>query len=142
MARHAGTDNDLLAMALVGYEAQIEKINAAIREIQAQLGHRGPGRPRATADEAPPSKRTMSAAARSRIAAAQRKRWAALKKSQSQGKGVAAPKKRKLSAAGRRAIIEATRKRWAAVRKAAGKIKAVAKAAPKAAMQKAAAATA
>ena len=118
MPRHAGTDQDLLAMALVGYEAQQAKINAAIRGIQAQLGHRGPGRPpRVAADEAAPAKRTLSVAARRRIAAAQRKRWAAVRESQSQG--VAAPKKRKLSAAGRRAIIAATKKRWAAVRKAA-----------------------
>ena len=135
MARHAGADQDLLAMALVGYEAQKVKIDAAIREIQAQLGHRGPGRPKAaTAGAVAPVKRVMSASARRRIAAAQRKRWAAVRKSQAQGKGVvkaAAPKKRKLSAAGRRAIIEATRKRWAAVRKAAAKkTKPVSKAAP------------
>ena len=84
----------------------------AIRQIQAQLGQRGPGRPPRVA-----AKRTLSVAARRRIAAAQRKRWAAVRESQSQG--VAAPKKRKLSAAGRRAIIAATKKRWAAVRKAA-----------------------
>ena len=67
---------------------------------------------------------------RRRITAAQRKRWAVLKKSQSEGKGVAGPKKRKLSAAGRRAIIAATKKRWAAVRKAtAKKARPVAKAA-------------
>ena len=60
MARHAGTNNDLLTMALVGYEAQKAKIDAAIRGIQAQLGHRGPGRPRAAADGAAPAKRTMS----------------------------------------------------------------------------------
>src|SRR5882724_4553807 len=104
MARHAGEDQDFLTMALVGYEAQKAKIDAAIRDIQAQLGQRGPGRPRVETDEATPAKRTMSVAARKRIAAAQRKRWAALRKSQSQGKAVAAPKKRKLSAAGRRAI--------------------------------------
>jgi hypothetical protein len=144
MARHAGADQDLLAMALVGYDAQKVKIDAAIREIQAQLGHRGPGRPKATADGAAPAKRVMSASARKRIAAAQRKRWASVRKSQAQGKGVAtakaaAPKKRKLSAAGRKSIIEATRKRWAAVRKAAAKkTKPVAKAAPKAPAQKAA----
>ena len=80
MARHAGTNQDLLAMALVGYEAQKAKIDAAIQGIQAQLGHRGPGRPKATADGAAPAKRTMSAAARRRIAAAQRKRWAAVRK--------------------------------------------------------------
>jgi hypothetical protein len=121
MATHAGTDNDLLTMALVGYEAQRAKITEAIRDIQAQLGHRGAGRPQAAVDGATPAKRTMSVAARRRIAAAQRKRWAAVRKGQSQGNAVAAPKKRKLSAAGRKAIIEATRKRWAAVRRAAGK---------------------
>jgi len=118
MARYPGTDQDLLAMALIGYEAQTVKINAAIRDIQAQLGHRGP---KAATDGAAPAKRTLSVAARRRIAAAQRKRWAAVRKSQSQGKSAAAPRKRKLSAAGRKAIIEATRKRWAAVRKAAAK---------------------
>ena len=130
MARHARTDQDLLAMALVGYEAQKAKINAAIAEIQAQLGHRGPGRPRVAADGAAPAQRVMSAAARRRIAAAQRKRWAAVRKGQAQGKsaGKAARKKRKLSAAGRKAIIEATRKRWAAYRKVSGKKKPTAKA--------------
>jgi len=66
----------------------------------------------------------MSAAGRRHIAAAQRKRWAAVKKSQAQGKGAekpAAPKKRKMSAAARKRIGEATRKRWAAFRKAGGK---------------------
>src|SRR5439155_24830543 len=112
MARQAGTDQDLLAMALIGYEAQKAKITEAIRDIQAKLGQRGPGRPpRGATDEAAPAKRTMSAAGRRRIAAAQRKRWAAVKKSQAQGKG-AAPKKRKLSAAGRKAIIAAAKKRW------------------------------
>ena len=119
MARQAGRDQDLLAMALVGYEAQIEKINAAIKGIQAQLGHRGPGRPpKVATDGAAPAKRTLSVAARRRIGAAQKKRWAAVRKSQAQSKGVA-PKKRKLSAAGRRAIIAATKKRWTAVRRAA-----------------------
>ncbi len=117
MARQAGRDQDLLAMALVGYEAQIEKINAAIKGIQAQLGHRGPGRPpKVATDGAAPAKRTLSVAARRRIGAAQKKRWAAVRKSKAQA---AAPKKRKLSAAGRKAIIAATKKRWAAVRRAA-----------------------
>jgi hypothetical protein len=83
MATPAGKDQDLLAMALVGYEAQKAKIDAAIRGIQAQLGHRRPGRPSVAADGAAPAKRTMNPAARRRIAASQRKRWAALKKSQS-----------------------------------------------------------
>src|SRR5260221_7541186 len=112
MARDAGTDKDLLAMALVGYEAQKATITEAIRGIQAQLGHRGPGRPPKVAiDGAAPARRTLSVAARKRIGAAQRKRWAAVR----EAKAEPAKPKRKLSAAGRRAIIAATKKRWAAV---------------------------
>jgi hypothetical protein len=122
MARQTGTGNDLLAMALIGYEAAKAKINATIAEIEAKLGRRGPVRPRAATDgAATPAKRTMSAAGRKRIAAAQRKRWAVTK---AQGKSAAkpaTPKKRKMSAAARKRIGEATRKRWAAYRKAGGK---------------------
>ena len=129
MARQAGTDNSLLAMALVGYEAAKAKINSAIAEIRAKLGKQT-----GAADGQPGrKKRTMSAAGRKRIAAAQRKRWAALKKGQAKGKSAArpAPKKRKMSAAARKRIGDAARKRWAAQRKAAGKkTKPVAKAAP------------
>ena len=59
-------------------------------------------------------KRTMSPAARARIAAAQKARWAKLK-----GKKAAKPvarKKHKMSAAGRAAIAAAARVRWAKVR--------------------------
>jgi hypothetical protein len=59
----------------------------------------------------------MSAAARKRIALAQRKRWAAYKAGH--GKPAAPkPHKRVLSAAGRARIVAATKKRWAAFRKA------------------------
>ena len=135
----ARADNDLLAMALVGYEAQKARLEATIKGIQAQLGHRGPGRPKAAAGGAAPAKRVLSDSARRRIGAAQRKRWAALRKSKTASAEAAAPKKRRLSAAGRRAIIAATKKRWAAVRKAAAKKP---KPVAKAAAEKAAAATA
>jgi len=82
MPRHAGTDQDLQVMALVGYEAQKAKIDEAIKGSQAQLGHRRPGRPKAATDGAAPAKRVLSAAARKKISAAQRKRWAAVRKSQ------------------------------------------------------------
>jgi hypothetical protein len=59
----------------------------------------------------------MSAAAREKIAAAQRKRWAAAKGEV----GPTAKPKRKLSEAGRAAIIAATKKRWAAKRAEAKK---------------------
>jgi len=113
---------------LVGYEREKAKIEATIAGIRAQLGLRGPGRPKAsagTAEQAAPAKRTLSASARKRIAAAQRKRWAAIKAT----KSAPAKPKRKLSAAGRRAIIEATKKRWAAFHKAAKNKKAASPAA-------------
>ena len=141
MARHASIGNDFLKMALVGYEAQRAKINAAIAELRARLGHQASGAPAQSA----PMKRTMSAAARRRIAAAQRKRWAAVRKNQAQGSAEkhAAPKKRKMSAAARKRIGDATRKRWTAQRRAAAKkAKPVAKVAPKAPAQKSATATA
>ena len=53
-------------------------------------------------------KRVVSPATRRRMAAGQRRRWAALKAVAQPG-----PKKRKLSAEGRKRIIAATKKRWA-----------------------------
>ena len=94
MPRHARTDQDLLSMALIGYEAQIAKIKAAIAGIRVRLGHRRPGGSKAATDGAAPAKRTMSAAARRRIAAAQRKRWAAVKKQAKSAARAVAPKKR------------------------------------------------
>jgi len=124
MPRHAQpkVDSTILEMAIIGYQSEAARISAKIADIKAQLGLPGPGRPKATAatatgtDHAAPAKRrTISKAGRARIAAAQRARWAALKRQQAQP---AKPKKRKLSAAGLKAIREATKKRWAAYRKA------------------------
>jgi hypothetical protein len=115
-------DSTILEMAIVGYESQLDKISAKIADIKAQLGQRGPGRPKATAagtgPAGPQKRRTISAAGRARIAAAQRARWAAQKRQQAQPAQPAKSKKRKLSAAGLRAIREATKKRWEAYRKA------------------------
>jgi hypothetical protein len=64
-------------MALVGYQIEKQKIEEKIRQIQSQL--KGKYVAAATpAGEAPGEgkKRTLSPAARKRIAAAQRKRWA------------------------------------------------------------------
>jgi hypothetical protein len=55
---YAGTNNDLLAMALVGYEAQKAKIIEAISAIQEHLGHRSPG-PKVETDEVTPAKRAL-----------------------------------------------------------------------------------
>jgi hypothetical protein len=69
-------------------------------------------------------KRSMSPAARARIAAAQRKRWAAAKGNsggtQAAAKNGSSSGKRQMSPAARKKIAEAARKRWA-VAKRAGK---------------------
>jgi hypothetical protein len=78
-----GTDTSLLQAALIGYEAQVERINTAIQDLQKQLGRRTSRK--ATPTTAPASgvtrrKRHLSAEARARIAEAQRKRWAAYRR--------------------------------------------------------------
>jgi len=115
----AGYDEGFLRAALLGYESEKARVEGVIAQIRAQLGQRGPGRPKAVPDgtgQSAPKRHRMSASARRKIAAAQRARWAVLK----QGKtDQAKPKqKRRLSAAGRKAIIAATKKRWAAIRAA------------------------
>ena len=74
-------DPAILQMALVGYEAEKEKVEEKIRELQAEL--KGKKAPAAAAKRGKaPAKRQMSAAARARIAAAQKKRWAEFHKQQ------------------------------------------------------------
>jgi hypothetical protein len=60
-----------------------------------------------------PEKRTMSASARRKIAAAQRARWKKLK-----GQAAAPKPKRHISAAGKKRIAAAARARWAKIRAA------------------------
>ena len=76
-------DRGFLRMALVGYEAERQKIEAKIREIRALLN--GPVKHTthvAAVEEVAPvrKRRKMSAAARKRIGDATRKRWADLRK--------------------------------------------------------------
>ena len=65
-------DNTTLHMALIGYQAERQKIQAKIAELQRQLG----GRNTTTSSEPSPAKRArppLSAAAKKRMAAAQKK---------------------------------------------------------------------
>ena len=105
---------EIIAAAIAGFEEQKKRLNARIAELCLMLNQS------ATDGSAPaPVRRRMSAAARARIAAAQRKRWAESRKgSRAVSPGTGARKKRRLSAAGRRVIIEATKRRWAALRQA------------------------
>ena len=88
MARgKSSSDQETLKMALVGYQAERQKIDDKISQIEALLE----GKDTAALDETPASKtggrRVLSAAARKRIAAAQKKRWAEHRKRLSQSKG-------------------------------------------------------
>jgi len=65
-----------MQMALIGYEVEKQKIESKIQEIQAFLGGRRRKVVLPGAFGQPRTRRVMSAAARKRIADAQRKRWA------------------------------------------------------------------
>jgi hypothetical protein len=64
---------------------------------------------------------TLSAAARARIAAAQRARWAKVRASKASTNQAVSPGKRRLSAAARARIAKAQRLRWAKWKKSAQK---------------------
>jgi|HubBroStandDraft_6_1064221.scaffolds.fasta_scaffold2583240_1 hypothetical protein len=79
-------DQNILAMALVGYEVEKKRIEERIKEIRAKLGG---GRVAAKASPAEsqsgaPKRRKLSKAARKRIALAQKKRWAEHRKATGQ----------------------------------------------------------
>ena len=77
MARGRSTqDLATLQMALIGYQVEKQKIEDSIRAIQAQLKGKRVSPVSASDQGAPGTKRVLSPAARKRIAAAQRKRWA------------------------------------------------------------------
>lgn len=83
---------EILEAALSGLEAQRERLDHQIEEVRGMLGGHGgrTARPHAAAaNHAQPKekasankKRTLSPEARKRIAAAQKKRWAAFRKTQ------------------------------------------------------------
>lgn len=93
MAKASASPNyEILEAALQGLEAQKQKLDEQIAQVRAMLGHRV-GRPRKNAREQNAAsaveragtgkRRVLSAEARKRIAAAQKKRWAAFRKDQS-----------------------------------------------------------
>ncbi|MGO8928594.1 MAG: hypothetical protein ACLQU3_17130 [Limisphaerales bacterium] len=90
-----------------------ERIDALQKELSQLLGAPAP----AKAVTARPKRKKISAAGIARIRAAQRARWAAIRKAKAPAKPA---KKRKLSAAGRARLVALARARWAKV-KAAGR---------------------
>lgn len=79
-------DPGLLQAALFGYQMEKEKIEGKIREIQAQLKGKKAPAPAAKAAKSG-GRREMSDAARARIAAAQKKRWAEFHKKKAAAQG-------------------------------------------------------
>lgn len=70
-------DRSTLEMALVGYAEQYRKIETAIAAIRSELGGRSTKAASSISANGAEPKRRLSAAARKRIALAQKKRWAA-----------------------------------------------------------------
>src|ERR1017187_9070077 len=112
----------VLEMALVGYQLELNRIEAAIAEIRAELGQGGARPSTATATDSsepkPPRKKRFSAAARKRMAAAQRKRWQLLEAEKTE----AAKPKHKKAAKRRKANATAPRKQRPVQVKAAKKV--------------------
>jgi hypothetical protein len=69
-------DLSILQMALIGYEIERQKVEDKIRDLQLQLKGKRTTPLSGNGAVAKPVKRMLSTAARNRIAAAQRKRWA------------------------------------------------------------------
>jgi hypothetical protein len=89
MARGKTTDDStVLQMALIGYQMEKDKIDAKIKEINAQLKGKKVSPVAPATEKAASVKRVLSPEARKRIAAAQKKRWAEHRKAKAQqGKG-------------------------------------------------------
>jgi hypothetical protein len=73
-------DTSLLQAALIGYQAQAEKLTLAIGDLEKRLGKRSGGKAPVASSNGTRRKHTISAEGRERIAAAQRKRWAAARR--------------------------------------------------------------
>jgi hypothetical protein len=86
----------------------VERLDAALAALNGASYGRKTG-----------TRRRLSAAARERIAAAQRARWAKVRGTARQKQNVVSmPKKRTMSAAARKKIAAAQRQRWAKVKAA------------------------
>lgn len=88
MPRRSLDDQSLLNAALEGLELQRQRIDDQIREVRSRLGKGAGKNSRPAAFPGAPKRRTrtLSEAARKRIAAAQKRRWAEYRKA-SAGKG-------------------------------------------------------
>ena len=118
MPRLPKQDTELLEAALIGFQHQRDEVVRKIADLRSRIGGNSGSGSTGSATGSAAAGRTLSPAARRRIALAQKKRWAAYKAENGHSSKTAKPPKRVLSAAGRARIIAATKKRWAAFRKA------------------------
>jgi hypothetical protein len=86
----ASSNYEILEAALQGLEAQRQKLDEQIAQVRAMMGHRAGKSPKntrlqngtGTGRTGEGTRRNLSPEARKRIAAAQKKRWAAFRKNQ------------------------------------------------------------
>jgi hypothetical protein len=102
---------EVINAAIDGFKAQKSRLDQQIAELRTMLNGGSPQG--AVASEPVPRRhRRMSAAARRRIAAAQRARWAKLRGESGPGPAKVVKPKRRISPEGMKRIIAATKRRW------------------------------
>src|SRR5579883_3213100 len=114
----------IIEAAIVGFESQKKDIDTQIAELRAMLSG-GSAETDATPVAAIGKRKKFSAAARKRMALAQKARWSKIRGESETPAPATTPEpakaKRKLSKAGRANIVAALKKRWAAKKAAAKK---------------------
>jgi hypothetical protein len=109
--------NEIIAAAILGFEAQKKHIDAQITELREMLDGGSKATPAAISEAPTGKRRKFSAAARRRMKEAQQRRWAKIRgEAASPAPAALEPSKpkRRLSKAGKAAIVAALKKRWAA----------------------------
>lgn len=102
MAQRIRADRDILEAALVGLQHRREEIDLKVAELRERIAKMSPGMGGVPASARRPKKaRVLSPAARQRIAAAQKKRWEAFRKSKAKQEKARAAKKPAKTSAGR-----------------------------------------
>jgi hypothetical protein len=80
MTKPSSINPEILEAALLGLEAQRAKLSEQIAQVRGMLGGKNSPVVSTTGSPVTPQKRILSADARKRIAAAQKRRWAAFHK--------------------------------------------------------------
>jgi hypothetical protein len=106
-------DRTILEAALIGIEAQKKQLDERAAQIRQMLDGNQTEATTASSETAPRKRRKLSAAARKRIAEAQKARWAKVR-GRSPAKAVAPKAKRKLSPAARAKLVVNLKKARAA----------------------------